>query len=54
MGLEDDTGALREGLSADVIAVTGNPLADLDVLRQPVFVMREGIVVRGAGAADAV
>jgi len=51
MGLEDDTGALREGLSADVIAVPGDPLAELDVLRRPALVMCEGTVVRGPGAA---
>jgi imidazolonepropionase-like amidohydrolase len=47
MGIERETGSLREGLCADVIAVPGNPLDDLEVLRRPALVMRAGTVVRG-------
>jgi imidazolonepropionase-like amidohydrolase len=54
LGIGGDTGSLREGLSADVIAVPGDPRTDLEVLRRPALVMREGTVVRGPGAADIV
>jgi imidazolonepropionase-like amidohydrolase len=29
---------------ADLVAVRGNPLADVSVLRQPVLVIKEGVV----------
>src|SRR6516225_689810 len=45
MGIGAETGALREGLAADIIAVAGDPLADLGVLRRPAMVMLGGIVV---------
>ena len=45
MGIGAETGALREGLAADIIAVAGDPLTDLGVLRQPATVMLGGIVV---------
>lgn len=38
-GLKDVTGELRSGLDADLVAFPGNPLQDLSVLSQPVFVM---------------
>ncbi len=47
MGIATETGALREGLTADMIAVSGDPLADLGVLRRPAMVMRRGVVVHG-------
>ena len=45
MGVEHDTGTLREGLQADMIAVPGDPLADLGALRRPAMVMLGGTVV---------
>jgi imidazolonepropionase-like amidohydrolase len=45
MGIDSETGALREGLAADIIAVPGDPLADLDVLRRPSMVMFQGTIV---------
>ena len=45
MGIGAETGALREGLAADIIAVAGDPLADLGVLRRPVMVVLGGTVV---------
>jgi imidazolonepropionase-like amidohydrolase len=46
--LGDDlaVGVLAEGKLADVIAVRGDPLADVGALRDVVFVMRGGAIVR--------
>ena len=41
----DDRGALVEGKLADMIAVKGNPLRDITILRTPLVVIKEGIVV---------
>ncbi|MFN2431463.1 MAG: amidohydrolase family protein [Gemmatimonadota bacterium] len=51
LGIEDERGALREGLAADLIAVPGDPLADIDALRQVSFVMKDGRVIRQEGGA---
>jgi imidazolonepropionase-like amidohydrolase len=37
---------LKPGFYADVIAVPGNPLEDIKVLRSPSFVMKNGDVLR--------
>ena len=42
-------GVLRPGFSADVLVVTGDPLADLTRLRDVVTVMAQGRLVRGRG-----
>lgn len=46
LGIEQDTGHLRVGARADLIAVTGDPLHDPSVLTQVQFVMQQGRVVR--------
>ncbi|HZW57958.1 MAG TPA: amidohydrolase family protein [Nitrososphaerales archaeon] len=45
-GLQNQTGLIREGYFADIIAVAENPLSDIRNLRKVVFVMKEGDVVR--------
>jgi imidazolonepropionase-like amidohydrolase len=42
----DSIGQLKPGFYADIIAVPGNPLQDIDVLTKPVFVMKNGEVLR--------
>jgi len=44
----DDRGALAAGKLADVIAVPGNPLDDIKVMERVAFVMKDGVVVKGA------
>ena len=42
-----EVGALRPGLAADLIAVSGDPLADVTELERVGFVMRSGRIYRG-------
>jgi imidazolonepropionase-like amidohydrolase len=46
MGLEGRIGTIAPGMQADLVAVDGNPLQDIDALRRVVFVMKGGIVYR--------
>lgn len=46
LGIADDTGHLRAGARADLVAVPGDPLADPSVLTGIDFVMKAGEVVR--------
>jgi imidazolonepropionase-like amidohydrolase len=48
MAWDDRIGALEAGKYADLIAVDGDPLADITVLRQVAFVMKGGAVVKHA------
>lgn len=41
-GLEDEFGAVREGLAADLVLVGANPLEDVGAMRRP-----DGVMVRG-------
>lgn len=50
MGLEKEVGSLEAGKSADLVAVAGDPLADVATLEQVVFVMKAGVVVRNDAA----
>ena len=49
LGWQDRVGALAPGRYADVIAVPGDPLADLELLGDVPFVMQGGRVLKGAG-----
>jgi imidazolonepropionase-like amidohydrolase len=44
LGLAGEVGAVAPGLAADLIAVDGDPLADVAALQRVAFVMRGGIV----------
>jgi imidazolonepropionase-like amidohydrolase len=44
--VENERGPLKPGLAADMIAVRGNPLEDIDTLRHVDFVMKDGLVFK--------
>jgi len=46
MGMLDQVGSLAKGKFADLIAVSGDPLADITELRRVKFVMKGGKVIR--------
>ncbi len=46
MGRDDRVGTLEAGRFADLVAVAGDPLADVRALEEPVVVVKAGIVVR--------
>ncbi len=46
LGVEDERGAIRAGLAADLVATPGNPLDDITVLKRVAFVMKDGIVYK--------
>ncbi len=47
IGWEDRVGALAPGRFGDLIAVTGDPLADVSVLERVAVVVKGGLVVKG-------
>lgn len=46
LGQEKDVGQLAAGRYGDIIAVAGDPLADITTLEKPVFVMKGGTVIK--------
>jgi len=49
IGMGDRLGALATGYDADIIAVDGDPVADITEVRRVVFVMRGGVVYKWTG-----
>ncbi len=50
LGISSIAGTLEPGKSADIVAVPGDPLADISVTERPVFVMKEGRVAKRPSA----
>jgi imidazolonepropionase-like amidohydrolase len=46
LGMSDQVGALKMGKYADVVAVSGDPLADIQAMEKVVFVMKGGVVFK--------
>lgn len=44
LGIDAETGTLQAGKAADIVAVPGNPLADIRATEHPTFVMKSGKV----------
>ena len=53
IGDTKDIGSVQAGRYADLIAVTGDPLADVTVLEHVDFVMKGGVVYKAGGQAVA-
>lgn len=47
LGLAKEVGSIEPGKSADIIAVSGDPLSDVKLLKSVGFVMRAGVVHKG-------
>ena len=50
LGRLEELGTLEEGKLADIIAVRGNPLEDVEVLKDVGFVMKDGVIYKENGA----
>jgi imidazolonepropionase-like amidohydrolase len=48
LGLAAEVGTLEVGKRADLIAVQGDPLRDVTVLKRVSFVMKDGVVHKDA------
>ncbi|MEQ9468577.1 MAG: amidohydrolase family protein [Ekhidna sp.] len=46
LGMGDQIGTLKAGYLADIVAVPGNPLEDIEVMKDVKFVMKEGKVYK--------
>lgn len=46
-GIGGKLGAVKPGLLADLVAVEGNPLADISVIRKVALVMKDGVLWKG-------
>jgi imidazolonepropionase-like amidohydrolase len=47
LGIAEDTGTLQAGKAADIVAVSGDPLTNIEATEHPVFVMKGGTIYVG-------
>jgi imidazolonepropionase-like amidohydrolase len=50
LGVEGERGSIEPGYAADIIAVLGDPLADVQAVDRVVFVMKGGLVIKTTSA----
>ena len=50
LGWDARVGSLAAGKLADIVAVPGDPLADIHATERVSFVMKGGVVYKGTGA----
>ena len=48
LGWQSRIGTIEAGKLADIVAVPGNPLQDITVTERVSFVMKDGVVYKGA------
>lgn len=53
LGWDNRVGSLKTGLLADIVAVPGDPLANIHVTEKPVFVMKNGVIYKSATVTPA-
>jgi imidazolonepropionase-like amidohydrolase len=46
LGMSDEIGSIAPGLQADIIALDGDPVKEIEAVRRVVFVMKGGVVYR--------
>jgi imidazolonepropionase-like amidohydrolase len=51
LGWQDQIGSIDKGKYADLVAVAGDPLADITELQRVTFVMKGGKIIRNDTAA---
>jgi len=52
LGMADKIGSIAPGLEADIIALDGDPLKEIEAVRRVVFVMKGGVVYKNAIKKD--
>ena len=50
LGWDSRLGTLATGKLADIVAVSGDPIADITTMERPTFVMKDGVVYKGGTA----
>ncbi|MEO8025950.1 MAG: amidohydrolase family protein [Bryobacteraceae bacterium] len=48
LGWQDRVGSIDPGKLADIVAVEGNPVEDITVMKRVTFVMKDGVIYKGA------
>ena len=46
LGMDHEIGRIVPGLKADLVAVRGDPTAEIDAVSRPAFVMKDGVIYR--------
>lgn len=46
LGVDNQRGAIRPGMAADIVATPENPLDNIQTLKKVFFVMKDGAIVR--------